>query len=168
MSGRVTFGVEGDDLLFDLVAVLLVPFQQPGLKLAVSVPRYCYLGVAGGDPQLHAVLPVATVATVAPFGFVALIPELLGQFRFQHRFQCLGEQPGKDAALAEEVIAAFRIAQILLDHFYRWYRFLGRLALLVVCHVDPDHTYFRVKVFHLHTLTYTLPRPIISQNPEDH
>jgi hypothetical protein len=42
-------------------------------------------------------MPIAIVAAVSPFDFVALVTQVIGEFRFQYLLQGLSKQAGKDA-----------------------------------------------------------------------
>lgn len=74
VPGGGSFGVHGDDLLFNLIAVFL---QELGLKLAVAVPRHPDLGITPGGAHGTVIVTIAVITRVAPRSFIALVAQLV-------------------------------------------------------------------------------------------
>jgi hypothetical protein len=119
IAGRDALGVQGDDLLLQLVGARLVLVEHRGLKIAVAVARNLDSHLARGGPQITAPLAVAAVPRVPAAGGVGFVAKLGGEFGLQHVLEGAGEQPGEDALLAEEVVDALRAGQLLLDALHR-------------------------------------------------
>ena len=111
---------------------------------------------------------IAAVATVAPFGCIALIAQLLGQLCFEHRFDGIRKQAGENALLTKEVIDGLSFAQLLLHLFERqesvvvescacafFVVFIGCLSFLFISYLLYEN-FTLLEAIQLHTLFYTL------------
>ena len=130
-------GIQADDLLFQFIGVAGVSMQDFGLTVAVAVARYAYICLALRCPHLLVVVTVATVATVAPFGFAGLVAKMVGEFLLHRRFERVGEEFGEDAILAEEIVHRLRFGQLGCDALGIRHVFLriGPFSALYLCHL---------------------------------
>jgi hypothetical protein len=114
VSGGDTSGIQPQDLLFQLVRVAAVFRNDLGFEVSIPVPRHLDFDISVGGAHFFVIVAVAAVARVAPRSFVWLVTELIAQFRFQHLFQGIGKQPGKDPIPAEEIIHVLGLGQRFL------------------------------------------------------
>ena len=95
------------------------------LEAAVAVARHLDGQLAKIALEGLLALAVAGVAAGVGHGFVALVPQVLGQFRVQRSFDQQLGQLLEQAVLADEVFRLFVVGQQARQQFLRYVVFLG-------------------------------------------
>ena len=65
-------------------------------------------------------LPLRLLPELRPSAAWGRVAEVRGQLGFEHLLQRMGEQPGKDAFFAEEVVERAGTCELLLNPLDRW------------------------------------------------